>query len=43
MSGIDSVLKEGRIFPPPPEFQGKAHVKSLEDYSVLARLREEEE
>lgn len=34
---ILSVLKETRVFPPPPEFQGKAHIKSMEEYRALYR------
>jgi acetyl-CoA synthetase len=33
--GITSVLKETRVFPPPAEFQSRAHVKSLADYERL--------
>jgi acetyl-CoA synthetase len=36
-SDILSVLKETRVFPPPPEFQRQAHVKSLEEYRALYR------
>jgi acetyl-CoA synthetase len=32
---IDSTLREHRIFPPPPEFAAKAHIKSLEEYEAL--------
>src|SRR5439155_1194926 len=35
MNDIDSVLKEARVFPPPPEFQKKAHIKSLDEYRAL--------
>ena len=31
---IDSTLRENRVFPPPPEFSAKAHIKSLEEYEV---------
>jgi acetyl-CoA synthetase len=34
---ILSVLKETRVFPPPPEFAKAAHVKSLEEYRALYR------
>ena len=37
MSDIDSTLKESRVFPPPPEFQKKAHIKSLDEYRALYR------
>ncbi|MGA3046363.1 MAG: acetate--CoA ligase [Terracidiphilus sp.] len=32
---IDSTLRENRVFPPPPEFSAKAHIKSLEEYEAL--------
>ena len=32
---IDSTLREDRVFPPPPEFSAKAHIKSLEEYEAL--------
>ncbi|HET8646259.1 MAG TPA: AMP-binding protein, partial [Vicinamibacteria bacterium] len=32
---IESILKEGRLFPPPPEFARAAHVSSLDDYRAL--------
>ena len=31
-SNITSVLKETRVFPPPPEFAAQAHIKSLAEY-----------
>jgi acetyl-CoA synthetase len=34
---LDSTLRENRVFPPPPEFAAKAHVKSLEEYEALYR------
>jgi acetyl-CoA synthetase len=34
---ILSVLKETRVFPPPPEFAKAAHVKSLDEYRALYR------
>jgi acetyl-CoA synthetase len=34
---ILSVLKEKRVFPPPPEFQRQAHIKSLDEYRALYR------
>jgi len=34
--GITSVLREGRIFPPPPAFSAQAHVGSFADYERLA-------
>ncbi len=32
---ITSVLKESRVFPPPPEFAARAHVKSMAEYERL--------
>jgi acetyl-CoA synthetase len=32
---FDSTLRENRVFPPPPEFSAKAHIKSLEEYEAL--------
>src|SRR5271170_7357356 len=32
---IDSTLREFRVFPPPPEFAAKAHIKSLAEYETL--------
>jgi len=32
---LDSTLREDRVFPPPPEFAAKAHIKSLEEYETL--------
>jgi acetyl-CoA synthetase len=32
---IESILKEGRVFPPPPEFARAAHVGSLDDYRAI--------
>src|SRR5271166_2049332 len=32
---LDSTLRELRVFPPPPEFSAKAHIKSLEEYEAL--------
>ncbi len=32
---LDSTLRENRVFPPPPEFAAKAHVRSLEEYEEL--------
>src|SRR5687767_3815788 len=36
-SNIESVLHEERVFPPPPEFSARAHVKSLEELEALRR------
>ena len=35
MSEIESILKEGRVFPPSAAFSEKAHVQSLEEYRAL--------
>ena len=32
---LDSILRENRVFPPPPEFTQKAYVKSLEEYERM--------
>ncbi|MBV8115425.1 MAG: acetate--CoA ligase [Silvibacterium sp.] len=32
---LDSILREDRVFPPPPEFAARAHIKSLEEYEEL--------
>src|SRR5262249_25563981 len=37
---ITSVLTEGRVFPPPPEFSRRAHIKSIEQYRELATQAE---
>ncbi len=34
---ITSVLREGRVFPPAPEFSAQAHIKNLADYERLVR------
>jgi acetyl-CoA synthetase len=34
-SPITSVLKEARVFPPPPAFAARAHIKSLAEYEKL--------
>jgi acetyl-CoA synthetase len=34
---LSSMLREHRVFPPPPEFAAKAHVKSLKEYEALYR------
>jgi acetyl-CoA synthetase len=34
-TNIESVLQEERVFPPPPEFAAKAHIKSLEELENL--------
>jgi acetyl-CoA synthetase len=39
---IDSTLRENRVFPPPPEFSAKAHVKSLAEYEALYKQSIEE-
>jgi len=32
---LESILREDRVFPPPPEFSAAAHIKSLEAYEAL--------
>ncbi len=32
---IESTLNETRVFPPPPEFAAKAHIKSFEEYERI--------
>ncbi len=34
-STIESVLQEGRLFNPPPEFSQTAHIKSIDEYQQL--------
>ena len=34
---IDSTLRESRVFPPPPEFSARAHIKSLEQFEAMYR------
>ncbi|MBI5599773.1 MAG: acetate--CoA ligase [Deltaproteobacteria bacterium] len=34
---IEVLSAEKRVFPPPPEFSEKAHIKSMEDYAALYR------
>lgn len=34
-AAIESILHEERVFPPPPQFAEKAHVKSFEEYEKL--------
>ena len=34
---LSSILREHRVFPPPPDFAAKAHVKSVEEYETLYR------
>ena len=42
MADIESVLKEGRVFPPPAEFSQRAHIGTAADYERWTRLAEEE-
>jgi acetyl-CoA synthetase len=35
-TNIDSILHEERVFPPPPEFSAKAHIKSMEELESLS-------
>ena len=39
---IESILREGRKFPPTPEFSRAAHVKSLAEYEELYRRAEQD-
>ena len=39
---ITSMLDEKRRFPPVPEFVEKAHIKSLDEYAVMAKKAEED-
>ncbi|MFN4259221.1 MAG: acetate--CoA ligase [Gemmataceae bacterium] len=41
-ANITSVLKETRIFPPPPEFSAKAHIKSAAEYEKLRKWAEDD-
>ncbi|HEY3102246.1 MAG TPA: acetate--CoA ligase [Pyrinomonadaceae bacterium] len=34
-TNIESLQQEGRVFPPPPEFAAKAHIKSMEELEAL--------
>jgi acetyl-CoA synthetase len=36
-ANLDSSLRENRVFPPPPEFAAKAHIKSLAEYEAMYR------
>jgi acetyl-CoA synthetase len=40
-AGIDTILKEERVFEPSDEFRSKAHVKSLAEYQKLYKDAEE--
>ena len=37
MTQIENVMREGRVFPPPPEFRARARVTSVEEYERLYR------
>jgi acetyl-CoA synthetase len=39
---IESILREGRKFPPPPEFSRAANVKSMAEYEALCRRAEQD-
>jgi acetyl-CoA synthetase len=41
-SGIDSVLKEARVFEPPAEFRAQANVSSMAEYERLYREADED-
>jgi len=34
-AGIVNVMKETRLFPPPPEFSAKARIKTMEQYREM--------
>lgn len=34
---IESILQESRMFPPPPEFAARAHVRSIEEYEEITQ------
>ncbi len=36
-TNMESLLRENRTFPPPPEFAAKAHVKSMAEYEAMYR------
>jgi acetyl-CoA synthetase len=35
---LSSTLRENRLFPPPPAFRARAHIKSLEEYEALYKF-----
>ena len=35
MSDIESMKREARVFPPPPEFIGQANISGMETYNAL--------
>jgi len=39
-SDIESVLREERLFPPPPKFSASAHIGSLEEYRRICKRAE---
>ncbi len=39
---IESILREGRKFPPPPEFSRAANIKSIAEYEALCRRAEQD-
>jgi acetyl-CoA synthetase len=39
---IESILREGRKFPPPPEFSRAANVKSMAEYEAICRRAEQD-
>jgi acetyl-CoA synthetase len=36
-TNVESLLRENRVFPPPPEFAAKAHIKSEAEYEAMYR------
>ena len=39
-AAIESILQETRLFPPPPEFAGRAHINGMAEYERLAAAAE---
>ena len=33
--GISNLMKEDRVFPPPPDFAANAHIKSMDEYKTM--------
>jgi acetyl-CoA synthetase len=41
-TNFESLLRENRVFPPPPEFAAKAHISSEQQYEAMYRRSVEE-